>query len=251
MENMAIYEQLQTPPNDALKPIGFGNLKGKSDINPQWRYEALTRVFGMCGVGWKFEAVDHFTQELPSGELMVFVKVNLYVFDKESKQWSEPIVGWGGDYLIKKDKNGIHGNDEAMKMATTDALGTAAKMLGVAADVYRGIVQNGVSDSKYARRDYAAQTAQNRPQATQSAKPTTSTKAPVKPIQKVNDEARNKAMKALSAEMERMGVTGQEVSAIAGAHIGKVSTKDMTTEEIQTVAKNLETWIFEITKKEG
>jgi hypothetical protein len=251
MENMAIYEQLCTPPSDALKPIGFGNLKGKSDINPQWRYEALTRVFGMCGIGWKFEAVDHFTQELPSGELMVFVKVNLYVFDKESKQWSEPIVGWGGDYLIKKDKNGVHGNDEAMKMATTDALGTAAKMLGVAADVYRGIVQNGVSDSKYARRDYAAQTAQNRPQATQSTKPTTSTKAPAKPTQRANDEARNKAVKALSAEMERMGVTGQEVSAIAGAHIGKVSTKDMTTEEIQTVAKNLETWIFEITKKEG
>ena len=251
MENMAVYEQLQTPPNNALKPIGFGNLKGKSDINPQWRYEALTRVFGMCGIGWKFEAVDHFTQELPSGELMVFVKVNLYVFDKESKQWSEPIVGWGGDYLIKKDKNGIHGNDEAMKMATTDALGTAAKMLGVAADVYRGIVQNGVSDSKYARRDYAAQTAQNRPQATQNAKPTTSAKAPVKTPQKANDEAKNKALKALSAEMERMGVSGSEVSAIAGAHIGKISTKDMTTEEIQTVTKNLETWIFEITKKEG
>ena len=38
--NMEIYEKLQTPPNDALKPIGFGNLKGKSDINPRWRYEA-------------------------------------------------------------------------------------------------------------------------------------------------------------------------------------------------------------------
>lgn len=250
MENMAVYEQLQTPPNNALKPIGFGNLKGKSDINPQWRYEALTRVFGMCGIGWKFEAVDHFTQELPSGELMVFVKVNLYVFDKESKQWSAPIVGWGGDYLIKKDKNGIHGNDEAMKMATTDALGTAAKMLGVAADVYRGIVQNGVSDSKYARRDYAAQTAQNRPQATQNAKPTTSTKAPVKTPQSANDEARNKAMKALTEEMNRMGCTGQEVAAIAGANIGKVSTKDMTTKEIQKVTANLEKWIFDI-KKEG
>jgi hypothetical protein len=249
MENMDLYNQLKTPPNDALKPIGFGNLKGKSDINPQWRYEALTNALGVCGIGWKFEYVDHFTQELPSGELMVFVQVKLYI--KDGEQWSAPIVGWGGDYLIKKDKNGIHGNDEAMKMATTDALGTAAKMLGVAADVYRGIVQNGVSDSKYARRDYAAQTAQNRPQATQSAKPTTSTKAPAKPTQRANDEARNKAVKALSAEMERMGVTGQEVSAIAGAHIGKVSTKDMTTEEIQTVAKNLETWIFEITKKEG
>lgn len=248
MENMDLYNQLKTPPSDALKPIGFGNLKGKSDINPQWRYEALTNALGVCGVGWKFEYVDHFTQELPSGELMVFVQVKLYI--KDGEQWSAPIVGWGGDYLIKKDKNGIHGNDEAMKMATTDALGTAAKMLGVAADVYRGIVQNGVSDSKYARRDYAAQTAQNRPQATQNAKPTTSTKAPAKAPQSANDEARKKAMKALTEEMNRMGCTGQEVAAIAGANIGKVSTKDMTTEEIQKVTANLEKWIFDI-KKEG
>ena len=248
MENMDLYNQLKTPPNDALKPIGFGNLKGKSDINPQWRYEALTNALGVCGVGWKFEYVDHFTQELPSGELMVFVQVKLYI--KDGEQWSAPIVGWGGDYLIKKDKNGIHGNDEAMKMATTDALGTAAKMLGVAADVYRGIVQNGVSDSKYARRDYAAQTAQNAPQATRTAKPTTSTKAPAKAPQNANDEARNKAMKALTEEMNRMGCTGQEVAAIAGANIGKVSTKDMTTEEIQKVTANLEKWIFDI-KKEG
>ena len=35
------------------------------------------------------------------------------------------------DFLVKKDKNGIRGNDEAMKMAVTDALGTAAKMISV------------------------------------------------------------------------------------------------------------------------
>jgi hypothetical protein len=108
-----------------------------------------------------------------------------------------------------------------------------------------------IDDTKDADTNEYYQNAQNRPQTTQSAKPTTYAKAPAKPTHKANDEARNKAMKALSAEMERMGVTGQEVSAIAGAHIGKVSTKDMTTEEIQTVVKNLETWIFEITKKEG
>ena len=83
MANMDLYNQLKTPPSDALKPIGFGNLKGKSDINPQWRYEALTNALGVCGVGWKFEYVDHFTQELPSGELMVFVQVKLYIKDGE------------------------------------------------------------------------------------------------------------------------------------------------------------------------
>ena len=107
-----------------------------------------------------------------------------------------------------------------------------------------------IDDTKDADTEQYHQTAQNAPQATRTAKPTTSAKAPAKAPQNANDEARAKAMKALTDEMNRMGCTGQEVAAIAGAHIGKVSTKDMTTEEIQTVAKSLESWIFEI-KKEG
>ena len=249
MDNMELYNQLKTPPSDALKPIDFGNLRGKSDINPQWRYEALTKALGVCGIGWKFEYVNSFTQELPSGELMVFVQVKLYI--KDGAKWSEPIIGWGGDYLIKKDKNGIHGNDEAMKMATTDALGTAAKMLGVAADVYRGIVQNGVSDSKYARRDYAAQNEQKAPQATRQTKPTPTTKAPAKAPQNTNSEARIAAIKALSAEIQRMELTGEEVSAIVGSKINKLSVNDMTTDEIKTVTAKLEEWVFELTTKEG
>lgn len=108
-----------------------------------------------------------------------------------------------------------------------------------------------IDDTKDADTEQYHQTAQNAPQATRTAKPTTSTKAPAKAPQNANDEARAKAMKALSDEINRMGCTGQEVAAIAGAHIGKTSTKDMTTEEIQTVTKSLESWIFELTKKEG
>ena len=146
--NMQHYDNLKKVPANALKTIQFGNLKGKSDINPQWRYEALTNEFGACGVGWKYEIVETHTQEVPngnSGSLMVFVKINLYI--KDGEEWSAPIPAYGGDMLIVQDKNGIHGNDEAYKMATTDALGTAAKMIGVAADIYRGLA----NDSKYGR----------------------------------------------------------------------------------------------------
>lgn len=131
------YERLSVVPDGATKPISFGKLKGKSDINPQWRYEALTEVFGLCGESWRYEIAD--TKMVPvqaTGELMVFVFVNLYV--KTDGGWSAPIPGSGGDFLIQKDKNGLHGNDEGFKMAITDALGTAAKMVGVAASVYRG-----------------------------------------------------------------------------------------------------------------
>jgi hypothetical protein len=228
MGNMDIYESLATPPNDALKPIGFGNLKGKSDINPQWRYEAVTNQFGPCGIGWKFTIDSHWTQPVSTGEVMVYVAISFYY--KQGDTWSEPIPAYGGDFLVKKDKNGIHGNDEAMKMAVTDALGTAMKMVGVAADVYRGLIANGASDSKYARRDYA-QSAQNRPQQVTKGS--------------ANDEVRARAMKSLTAEMNRIGVTGKEVSAIAGVKFGKVSTKDMSTNELCTLVDQLENWVME------
>lgn len=156
------YTSLSLVPESALKPITFGKLKGKSDINPQWRYEALTDVFGLCGEGWRYEVTNTLQVPVPeTGELMVFVFVNLYV--KGPDGWSAPIPGSGGDFLIVKDKNGIHGNDEAYKMATTDALGTAAKMVGVAASIYRGTYR-----TKYERQAEAyedtAQTPAPKPQ---------------------------------------------------------------------------------------
>lgn len=132
------YNAVKTVPQLALKIIDFGKLKGKYDISPQWRWEILTEVYGMCGVGWYFDIVD--TEQVlveATGETMLYVKVNLYI--KDGDEWSKPIPGYGGDFLIYKDKNGYHGNDEAFKMAVTDALGTAAKMIGVGADVYRGL----------------------------------------------------------------------------------------------------------------
>lgn len=150
MDNMELYNKLKTPPQDALKEIPYGPLKGKSDISPQWRYEALTEQFGPCGIGWKFTVNQHWVYpNEATGEVMLYVEISLFV--KIDNEWSSAIPGWGGDFLVKKDKNGIHGNDEAMKMAVTDALGTAAKMIGLAADVYRGNL-NGKSDSKYTRR---------------------------------------------------------------------------------------------------
>jgi hypothetical protein len=147
MSNLKHWNNLRTVPLNALKEIGFGKLKGKSDINPQWRYEVMTNEFGVCGIGWKYEIVKTWTQEANDNQVMVFVEINLYTFDFETGSWSGGIPAIGGDFLLEKDKNGLHGNDEAYKMATTDALGVAMKMLGVAADVYRGLA----NDSKYGR----------------------------------------------------------------------------------------------------
>ena len=136
------------PPQEALNTISFGKLKGKSDINPQWRIEALTEVFGLCGVGWYYEIMDVKFVDVPATEeKLVYLTAGIRVRE-DNGEWSSPVIGVGGDFVIVKDKNGIHGNDEALQMALTDALGKAAKCLGIASDIYRGKY-----DSKYGWRD--------------------------------------------------------------------------------------------------
>ena len=114
-----------------------GRLKGKTDINPQWRYEVMTEVYGPCGTGWKFSVDRLWTEPGVNGVVFVFAQISLQV--KEGVDWSAPIPGIGGNQLVEKEKEGLHNNDEAYKMAITDALSTATKMLGVAADIYAGL----------------------------------------------------------------------------------------------------------------
>ncbi len=133
----AIWDAVKRPPKDALSPIKAGRLKGKSDINPQWRYDVMTEQFGMCGDGWKFEIEQLWITEGSYDQKVQHAKILLYV--KVSDKWSDPIPGIGGSMLIAKETGGLHTNDEAVKMAITDALSTAMKMIGVAADIYRGI----------------------------------------------------------------------------------------------------------------
>lgn len=96
----------------------------------------MTEQFGVCGFGWKYEVVRLWTEPGPSDQVFAFAHVNIYI--KLGDQWSDPIPGLGGHMLAVKESSGIHANDEGYKMAITDALGTAMKMLGVAADVYAG-----------------------------------------------------------------------------------------------------------------
>lgn len=130
------YDKLARPPADALKRISGGRLSGKTDINPQWRYRAMTEVFGLCGIGWKYTIDRQWLEEGSAGEYMAFVNISLYV--KSGDTWSEAIPGTGGSMLVAKEKNGLYNSDEAYKMATTDALSVAMKMIGVAADIYAG-----------------------------------------------------------------------------------------------------------------
>lgn len=135
-EAVKIYEALARPPKDALREIQAGKLKGKTDINPQWRYKAMTEKFGLVGIGWKYEVQKLWTEQGAGNEKLAFAQVA--VFLKNGETWSEPIVGIGGSRLVALEKGAAVSNDEGYKMAVTDAFSTALKMIGVAADIYAG-----------------------------------------------------------------------------------------------------------------
>lgn len=138
MDAKEIYKSLSQPPASALRQITAGDLKGKTDINPQWRYEAMTSTFGLVGLGWKYEIQKLWTEPGANGETLAFAQVAVFVRDPDTKEWSDAIVGIGGSKLVNKFSAGPKSNDEGYKMAVTDAFSTSLKMLGVAADIYAG-----------------------------------------------------------------------------------------------------------------
>ena len=143
---LELWNKFCKPPEFALKRIQGGKLRGKFDINPQWRYKALTEAFGPCGIGWKFDVVRKWTEQGANGEVLAFVDVLFYY--RYEGEWAGPIHGTGGSTLVAEEKGRLVSSDEAFKMALTDALSVATKMIGVAAAVYLGQF-----DGKYAAED--------------------------------------------------------------------------------------------------
>lgn len=135
-DNLKIWNQAKDVPPSAQKTIKGGRLSGLTDISPQWRYYKMTELFGPIGFGWKFTLGSQWMEEGADGSVCAFCNVNLYI--KIDGEWSEPIPGTGGSMLVTKERNGMYTSDEAIKMALTDALGVAMKMLGVGAVIYSG-----------------------------------------------------------------------------------------------------------------
>lgn len=153
MENMKIYEAARGVPQEALKTIQAGRLKGMSDINPMFRIKRLTELFGPCGVGWWYEITGkEITFDEITNQKCAFVDINLYYTDPETGHDSHAIPGTGGASFVATERNGPYMSDECYKMALTDAISVAAKALGIAADVYYNNDR-----SKYTRDTVAAE----------------------------------------------------------------------------------------------
>ena len=137
--NLEIYNKYRAVPKDAIKPFDNGKFKG-TDINTMWRVKCLTECFGVCGFGWTIKVHRTWTEQGANEEIMAFAEIEMKV--KLGGEWSEPFTATGGNLMVRlvKAKNGNQSyytnNDEAFKMAITDAFGVACKYLGIGADIY-------------------------------------------------------------------------------------------------------------------
>lgn len=135
-KNLEIYEKCRQVPDSAKKTIGAGRLKGMTDINPMWRIQKLTEMYGPCGTGWYYTIDKEWLEECENGEVAAFMDISLYV--KQDGEWSKPIPGTGGSKFTANEKSGLYMSDECYKMALTDAISVSCKALGMGADVYWG-----------------------------------------------------------------------------------------------------------------
>lgn len=134
--NLQLWDKYKEVPKEFQKKIEAGRIKGFTSINPMWRIKSLTEEYGPCGFGWKITDMVFTNTAANNNEIMVSCTLNLLV--KRNDEWSAPIPGTGGAKIAAMEQKGLFVSDEANKMAATDALSFACKMLGFGADIYMG-----------------------------------------------------------------------------------------------------------------
>lgn len=164
--NLRLWRDLFAVPSNRLKEFQrSGGFKGH-DINPTWRMERMTEVFGPVGWGWNYEIMERWREsfgikkrkDAPREDVEnVFVRLRVwYVLPEEKPVWRKDPETGAFD-RTKPPMNALftgeqiggteieRGADETWKMAITDALGKCMVQIGLAASIYLGQWD----DSKY------------------------------------------------------------------------------------------------------
>ena len=134
--NLDVWNAGAEVPKEATKEFNNGRFKG-TDINRMWRIKVLTELFGPAGVGWDWKLTEVHDFKLEQDDRVVlFAKGELRLWNNNTKMWSQPIIGYGGNDLVQSNSKGVRINDDAYKMVDTDAFGSACSKLGIGASVY-------------------------------------------------------------------------------------------------------------------
>lgn len=141
VDPMALWNRLKRTDPKVTKPFTrAGGFRG-TQIDPTWRMQMMTEVFGPVGKGWGYEQL-----EWTIAERMVFICVRVWYRDPETGEKLYTGPQWGGTEMVRRRRDGVETpDDECFKMSITDAVGKCLQQLGLAADVYLGQFD----DSKY------------------------------------------------------------------------------------------------------
>ncbi len=133
--NLSIWDAVFA--TDPAHTKGFKRTGGFSGtaIKPLYLIHKATSLWGAMGDKWGAESSEYVIH----GDT-VFIRARLWYPGTDGKAWVEH---WGGDVLVKGEK--ATPNDEAFKMAFTDAVGKCLVQLGFSADVHMGLFD----DNKY------------------------------------------------------------------------------------------------------
>lgn len=242
MENLKFYNDGAEVPANAKKTITGGDLNGKTDINPMWRIKKLTEMFGPVGLGWKIAVERLWLEDVLGDEVIANAAITLQVkYNGIDGEWSDPIPGVGGNKALKKDKRGEVCNDEAYKMALTDAISVACKLIGIGANVYwekdatkytgRQETSNKPSNSpaepREARSDQRAERTRNAAQSDGQAART----------QEDEERPRKTRREVVETRLRRLGATDNTL-AWAEKHYG-VPLEQLTDEEVSQIVERL------------
>ena len=134
-ENMAYWNRICKSDPKSLKPVSFGARKFTS-IDPQYQIKKMTETFGPVGKGWGYEV--EYDYPTAGTTVVVIAKVTIWwtatIYDWANKFSYGPV---GGSRTLMSD--GMkRPNEEAAKMAMTDALTKALSHLGCDADIFLG-----------------------------------------------------------------------------------------------------------------
>lgn len=152
MNNLRIFNQVMSVPEKMTSSFERGS-KTLTTVKPIWRIEKLTELFGPCGIGWVINITSWKVQEFKNGAASIVVEIDLLYKETPESEWSQPVKGIGTSWAVFSNAKGeMVQDDEAWKKAYSDAIATACKSLGFAADLYAGS-----DDDKYAEKKATAE----------------------------------------------------------------------------------------------
>ena len=161
-DNMCIYNAGRAIPQGAVKKITGGayGKAGLSDINPQWRIEKMTEIFGPCGDGWTWEPLEVWIND---GVCYAHIIVQYLTNNGE---YSKPIHGYGGTVMGR-----MSDDSDVYKSTITDAVSNALRYIGIGADVW--YKPGNTADQNQFDTKYSAPTKQANPPAQPNLVPAT------------------------------------------------------------------------------